>query len=123
MTDVKALPLTGLRVLDFGHYLAGPMVGMILADQGAQVIRVDPPGGPRWKNPVNAILGRGKQSIVLDLKTDEGRNTAIELAARSDLLVENFRPGVMDRLGLGAERLMEINPALVYLSLNLPIWV
>jgi len=90
---------------------------MILADQGAQVIRVDPPGGPRWKNHANAILGRGKQSIVLDLKTEKGRKTAQALAARSDLLVENFRPGVMDRLGLGAERLMEINSALVYLSM------
>ncbi len=117
MTDEKELPLKGLRVLDFGHYLAGPMVGMILADQGAEVIRIDPPGGPRWKNHANAILGRGKKSIVLDLKTEEGCKTAQDLAARGDLLVENFRPGVMDRLGLGADRLMEINPSLVYLSL------
>lgn len=117
MTDVNELPLKALRVLDFGHYLAGPMVGMILADQGAEVIRIDPPGGPRWKNQANAILGRGKKSIVLDLKTEQGCKTAQDLAARSDLLVENFRPGVMDRLGLGAEHLMEINPALVYLSL------
>jgi crotonobetainyl-CoA:carnitine CoA-transferase CaiB-like acyl-CoA transferase len=117
MTDEKELPLKGIRVLDFGHYLAGPMVGMILADQGAEVVRIDPPGGPRWKNQANAILGRGKKSIVLDLKTAEGCKTAQDLAARSDLLVENFRPGVMDRLGLGADRLMEINPALVYLSL------
>jgi crotonobetainyl-CoA:carnitine CoA-transferase CaiB-like acyl-CoA transferase len=117
MIEENALPLAGLRVLDFGHYLAGPMVGMILADQGAEVIRIDPPGGPRWKNHVNAILGRGKKSIVLDLKTAADRKTAQDLAARSDLVVENFRPGVMDRLGLGAEQLMEINPALVYLSM------
>jgi crotonobetainyl-CoA:carnitine CoA-transferase CaiB-like acyl-CoA transferase len=117
MTDENELPLKGLRVLDFGHYLAGPMVGMILADQGAEVIRIDPPGGPRWKNQANAILGRGKKSIVLDLKTEDGCKTAQGLAARSDLLVENFRPGVMDRLGLGAEQLRQINPALVYLSL------
>jgi len=113
----KDLPLKGLRVLDFGHYIAGPAVGMMLADQGAEVIRVDPPGGPRWKDRANAILGRGKKSIVLDLKMEEGRRTAEELAARADLLVENFRPGVMDRLGLGADKLMAINPALVYLSL------
>ena len=117
MTEENELPLNGLRVLDFGHYLAGPAVGMILADQGAEVIRIDPPGGPRWKNHANAILGRGKKSIVLDLKTDEGSETAQDLAARSDLLVENFRPGVMDRLGLGADQLMEINSSLVYLSL------
>ena len=117
MTDVKELPLKGLRVLDFGHYIAGPAVGMILADQGAEVIRIDAPGGPRWKNHANAMLGRGKKSILLDLKTGQGRKTAQALAARSDLLVENFRPGVMDRLGLGAHQLMEINPGLVYLSL------
>jgi len=117
MTDVKELPLKGLRVLDFGHYIAGPAVGMILADQGAEVIRIDAPGGPRWKNHANVMLGRGKKSILLDLKTGQGRKTAQALAARSDLLVENFRPGVMDRLGLGAHQLMEINPALVYLSL------
>jgi crotonobetainyl-CoA:carnitine CoA-transferase CaiB-like acyl-CoA transferase len=117
MTDTNELPLKGIRVLDFGHYLAGPIVGMILADQGAEVIRIDPPDGPRWRNQANAILGRGKKSIVLDLKTAEGCKTAQDLAVRSDLLVENFRPGVMDRLGLGADRLMEINPALVYLSL------
>jgi crotonobetainyl-CoA:carnitine CoA-transferase CaiB-like acyl-CoA transferase len=117
MIEEKELPLKGLRVLDFGHYLAGPAVGMILADQGAEVIRIDPPCGPRWVNHANAILGRGKKSIVLDLKTTQDRKTAQGLAARSDLLVENFRPGVMDRLGLGADQLMTSNPALVYLSL------
>lgn len=117
MTDQNELPLKGLRVLDFGHYLAGPAVGMMLADQGAEVIRIDPPGGPRWKSHANAMLGRGKKSILLDLKSERDRKTAQALAARSDLLVENFRPGVMDRLGLGADQLMEINPALVYVSL------
>lgn len=117
MTEEDDLPLKGLRALDFGHYLAGPAVGMILADQGAEVVRIDPPGGPRWKNHTNAILGRGKKSIVLDLKTVEGLSTAKDLAARSDLLVENFRPGVMQRLGLGADQLMGANPSLVYLSL------
>jgi len=63
----KDLPLKGLRVLDFGHYIAGPAVGMMLADQGAEVIRIDPPEGPRWSDQANAILGRGKKSIVLDL--------------------------------------------------------
>ncbi len=93
MNNHDRLPLKCIRVLDFGHYLAGPTVGMILADQGAEVIRIDSPSGTRWQNQANAILGRGKKSIILDLKTDEGRSIAENLAARSDLLVENFRPG------------------------------
>ncbi len=117
MNDIDELPLKGIRVLDFGHYLAGPAVAMILADQGAEVIRIDSPDEQSRQLPANAILGRGKKSIMLDLKTVEGRKTAEKLAARSDLLVENFRPGVMDRLGLGADHLMNINAALVYLSL------
>ena len=60
-------PLEGIRVLDFGQDLAGPLVGMMLADLGAEVLRVDPPGGPAWRTPANAVLNRGKKSIVLDL--------------------------------------------------------
>jgi crotonobetainyl-CoA:carnitine CoA-transferase CaiB-like acyl-CoA transferase len=60
--------LDGIRVIDFGQYLAGPLAALLLADQGAEVIRVDPPGGPRWRYPANAVLQRGKRSIVLDLK-------------------------------------------------------
>ena len=73
-------PLSHIRVLDFGHFLAGPLVGMMLADMGAQVIRIDPPGGPAFKNPATDMLSRGKSSLVLDLKTEAGRTTAIELA-------------------------------------------
>ena len=86
-------PLVGTRVLDFGQYLAGPLVGMMLADQGAEVIRIDPPGGPRWKSPANAVLNRGKASLVLDLKDSADRATARRLVASADVLVENFRPG------------------------------
>lgn len=110
-------PLSHLRVLDFGHYLAGPMVGMMLADLGAEVIRIDPPGGPRWRDPAFDMLSRGKRSLVLDLKTDAGRQTALDLAARADVVIENFRPGVMDRLGLGPAALRAVNPGLVSLSL------
>ncbi|MCR9149824.1 MAG: CoA transferase [Rhodobacteraceae bacterium] len=110
-------PLSHLRVLDFGHYLAGPMVGMMLADLGAEVIRIDPPGGPRWRDPAFDMLSRGKRSLVLDLKTDTGRQTALDLAARADVVIENFRPGVMDRLGLGPAALRAVNPGLVSLSL------
>ena len=110
-------PLGGIRVLDFGHYLAGPLVGMMLADMGADVIRIDPPGGPRWDDPAFDMLSRGKHVLELDLKGTEGRATAIELAKRSDVLVENFRPGVMERLGVGPDVMRKVNTALIYLSL------
>ena len=109
--------LDGIRVIDFGQYIAGPLVGMLLADQGADVIKVDPPGGPRWKTPANSTWNRGKRSIVLDLKQDGDLSTARELVQGADVVVENFRPGVMDRLGLGATAMTQANPRLVYLSL------
>ncbi|MGM0986621.1 MAG: CoA transferase [Pseudomonadota bacterium] len=114
MTD---RPLAHLRVLDFGHYLAGPLVGMMLADLGAEVIRIDPPGGPRWHDPAFNMLSRGKRSLVLDLKTDAGKQAALGLAARSDVVIENFRPGVMERLGLGPDALRAVNPGIVSLAL------
>jgi crotonobetainyl-CoA:carnitine CoA-transferase CaiB-like acyl-CoA transferase len=110
-------PLSGLRVIDFGQYIAGPAVAMILADQGADVIRVEAPGGPFWDSPANAILNRGKRSIRLDLKDESEREVARRLVAGADVLVENFRPGVMARLSLGADAMTEANPRLVYLSL------
>jgi len=117
MHPVKHRPLSHIRVLDFGQYLAGPLVGMMLADLGAEVIRIDPPGGPRWRDPAFNMLSRGKQSLVLDLKTETDRNTALSLVARSDVVVENFRPGVMERLGLGPAALKAANPGIVSLSL------
>ena len=93
-------PLDGIRVIDFGQYLAGPLAALLLADQGAEVIRVDPPGGPRWRHPANAVLQRGKRSIVLDLKSPNDLAIARNLVASADVVIENFRPGVMDRLGL-----------------------
>ncbi|WP_264210528.1 CoA transferase [Leisingera thetidis] len=110
-------PLSHIRVLDFGHYLAGPLTGMMLADMGAEVIRITPPGGTGFDGPAFDMLSRGKQTLELDLKSDEGRATAIELAKRADAVIENFRPGVMDRLGLGPEVLRAANDQLVYLSL------
>ena len=93
--------LDGIRVIDFGQYIAGPLCGMLLADQGADVIKVDPPGGPRWDVPGNATWNRGKRSILLDLKQEADLATARSLIESVDVLIENFRPGVMDRLGLG----------------------
>ncbi|MES0883842.1 CoA transferase [Roseibium sp. SCP14] len=110
-------PLSHIRVLDFGQYLAGPLVGMMLADMGAEVIRIDPPGGPRLSSPAADMLSRGKTFLELDLKTPLGQRTAVELVKRADVMIENFRPGVMDRLGLGWEALQQVNDQLVYCSL------
>ena len=109
--------LDGLRVIDFGQYMAGPLAAMMLADHGADVIRVDPPSGPMWDTPANAVWNRGKRRVSLDLKTGEGRRAAQELIASADVVVENFRPGVMDRFGLGAEESTNVNDRLIYLSL------
>jgi crotonobetainyl-CoA:carnitine CoA-transferase CaiB-like acyl-CoA transferase len=117
MSTESPSALQGLRVIDFGQYLAGPMLGMMLADYGAEVIRVDPPGGPRWDGDANAILQRGKRSIVLDLKAEADRDTARKLIATADIVIENFRPGVMDRLGLSAAELTAKSPRLIWCSL------
>src|SRR5215218_8340172 len=101
--------LDGIRVIDFGHYIAGPLAAVMLADQGADVIHVDPPGGPRWKHPSDAFYQRGKRRISLDLTTTSDRATAQRLMDSADVVVENFRPGVMDRLGLGAEEATQRN--------------
>ena len=110
--------LKGLRVIDFGQYIAGPAAAMILGDYGADVIHIDPPGGPVWnEQDANAVLMRGKRNISLDLKTTEGFKTAEELIASADIVIENFRPGVMDRLGLGWEACSAKDPSLIYCSL------
>ncbi len=109
--------LQGTRVIDFGQYIAGPMAAMLLGDHGADVVRIDPPGGPRWDTPANATWNRNKRSIVLDLKKDADRDTARQLIADADVVIENFRPGVMDRLGVGAAAMTAANPRLVYCSL------
>lgn len=109
--------LDGIRVIDFGQYIAGPLCGMLLADQGADVIRVDPPGGPVWDTPGNATWNRGKRSISLDLKQSADLDTARRLIASADVVIENFRPGVMDRLGLGSDAALAGNPQLIYCAL------
>ncbi|MBR9909243.1 MAG: hypothetical protein GYB33_02695 [Gammaproteobacteria bacterium] len=109
--------LNGIRVVDFGQYLSAPMVAMFLADNGADVIHIEPPGGPRWDHPANAALYRGKRTITLDLKTEAGRLEARHLMATADIVVENFRPGVMSRLQLGAETIRSDNPRLIWCSM------
>lgn len=110
-------PLKGIRVVDFGHYIAGPLTGMLLADQGAEVIKIDRPGKPDYNTPANSVFNRGKQKLELDLKTPEGTQVARKLVQSADIVIENFRPGVMKRLGLGPKDMMVLNPRLIYLSL------
>ena len=109
--------LDGVRVIDFGQYIAGPLTAMLLADQGADVIRVDPPGGPRCDTPANATWNRGKRSITLHLKQPDDLAVATRLIASADVVIENFRPGVMERLGLGWQRASGLNSRLIYCSL------
>jgi crotonobetainyl-CoA:carnitine CoA-transferase CaiB-like acyl-CoA transferase len=104
--------LEGVRVVDFGQYIAGPLAALLLSDQGADVIHVDPPGGPRWKSDADALLNRGKRRITLDLKSPTDLAIAQRLVDRADVVVENFRPGVFGRFGLDLSQ-----PRLIYASL------
>ena len=112
------MPLPGVRVLDFSWVIAGPAPTRYLAAMGAEVIKVEAPGSgdPGRGSELHTVLGQAKQAIVLDLKTPEGVEIARALAARSDILIENYATGVMDRLGLGAEALKAVNPDLIYIS-------
>ena len=120
-------PLEGLRVLDFTTLLPGPLATLLLVEAGAEVIKVERPGGeemrgyaPQWGeiSATFAMLNRGKKSITADLKDERARDRMRDLAATSDVLVEQFRPGVMDRLGLGYETLRGRNPRLVYCAIT-----
>jgi crotonobetainyl-CoA:carnitine CoA-transferase CaiB-like acyl-CoA transferase len=112
------LPLSGVRVLDFSWVIAGPTATRYLAAMGAEVIKVEAPGrgDPGRATELHTALGQAKKAIVLDLKRPEDREVARALAKTSDVLVENFATGVMDRLGLGAESLRAVNPNLIYVS-------
>lgn len=116
-SEVSHAPLAGIRVVDFGHHLAGPLAGMLLADQGATVIKVQRPDDARSREPVARMLNRGKHVTRLDLKCEEDLQIARRLVDSADVVIENFRPGVMKRLGLGPEEMAEENPRLIYLSL------
>jgi crotonobetainyl-CoA:carnitine CoA-transferase CaiB-like acyl-CoA transferase len=112
------LPLSCVRVLDFSWVIAGPTTTRYLAALGAEVIKVEAPGrgDPGRASELHTVLGQAKRSIVLDLKQSQAIATARALAAKSDVLIENFSSGVMDRLGLGAEALRALNPDLVFVS-------
>jgi crotonobetainyl-CoA:carnitine CoA-transferase CaiB-like acyl-CoA transferase len=111
------MPLSGIRVLDFSWVIAGPTTTRYLAAMGAEVIKIEAPAGdPGRATELHAVLGQAKKSVVLDLKKPEALELARGLAAKSDILIENYATGVMDRLGLGAEALKAINPDLIYIS-------
>ncbi|HVC63044.1 MAG TPA: CoA transferase [Acetobacteraceae bacterium] len=113
-----SLPLSGVRVLDFSWVIAGPTTTRYLAAMGAEVIKVEAPGrgDPGRASELHTVLGQAKRAIVLDLKRPEAVAVARALAAKSDVLIENFATGVMDRLGLGAEALQTLNPNLIFVS-------
>ncbi|ORE85017.1 CAIB/BAIF family protein [Oceanococcus atlanticus] len=121
--DAQNLPLSGIRVIEVGQLLAGPFAGAMLAYYGAEVIKIEPPGGDpirRWRTLKNgtslwwASIGRNKKSLGLDLKQAEGRALLRELSRDADVLIENFRPGVMEEWGLGPDTLLGDNPDLIY---------
>lgn len=117
-----ALPLEGVRVIEFTHMVMGPTCGMILADLGAEVIKIEPPEGDRTRQLPGLGVGfflsfnRNKKSVVLDLDSAEERQTAIELIGTCDVMIENFRPGLMAKHGLDYASLSAIYPRLVYVS-------
>ena len=119
---MSATPLLGLKVVEFTHMVMGPAVGHILASLGAEVVRVEPIGGDQTRRLLGSGAGyfpmynRHKDSICLDLKSEDGLRIAKQLAERADILIENFRPGALDRLGLGYDALKDANPRLIYCS-------
>jgi crotonobetainyl-CoA:carnitine CoA-transferase CaiB-like acyl-CoA transferase len=126
-----ALPLSGIRIADFTQVMSGPTGTMLLADFGAEVTKIEPPtgdGSRRWGtsraganaefSPLYLSLNRNKRSIALDLKAPGGADVARRIIAKSDVLIENFKPGVMGRLGLGYEAMAAINPGLIYCSIS-----
>src|SRR3954463_12404495 len=121
------LPLEGVRVLDLTNVMAGPYCSMVLGDLGAEVIKLESLDGDSTRNfepRVNdesycfAVLNRNKKSISVDLKAPQGREIVLKLAARSEIVIENFRPGVVKKLGIGYEDLKQVNPALIYASMS-----
>lgn len=124
---MTALPLSGVRVIDLTRILSGPFCSMLLGDLGADVIKIESPGGDHVRGQGEKIDGvswyfasfnRNKRSVVLDLRNPQGRAVLERLLTDADILTENFRPGVLDEMALSAERLAEINPNLIVVSVN-----
>ncbi len=128
MTTTTPLPYEGIRVVEFTHMVMGPTCGLVLADLGAEVIKVEPIGHGHEGDSTRKLLGSGagfyplfnrnKKSLALDLKTPEGKEAVLRLIATADIVSENFKPGTMKKLGLDYETLKKINPRLIYVSLK-----
>ena len=120
-------PLEGIRVIEFGNFIAGPFCGMLLADMGAEVIKIEPMSGDLaraippiidGKSAAFTTLNRNKKSLALDLKSNRGRSLALEILKSANAIIENNRPGVMQRLGLGEEDIKKINNKIIYTSVS-----
>ena len=127
---VTIQPLTGITVVDVSNFILGPLAGSMLGDLGADVIKVERPGGDLMRHLVTAagidvslpdggsctveMMNRNKRSIVIDFSTPQGKALLLALVQDTDVFIENFRPGVLDRLGLGYDDLLKINPRLIY---------
>ena len=121
-------PLVGLKVLDLTRVLSGPYAAMWLASMGADVIKIENPKDPdvsrayypvvNGKSAYYSTMNRNKRSITLNLKAEEGKKLFLELVKDADAVIENFRPGVMDKLGVGYEELKKVNPGIVYASIS-----
>ena len=130
MSCTYTRPLDGFRVLDFSQNVAGPLAGQVLVDLGAEVIKIEAPGGEAARRIVSVLPdrkplatyflpnNRGKKSVVVDLGTDDGKDAVLRLADTADVVLESFRPGVMERLGLGPKILQTRNPKLIYARLS-----
>ena len=121
---LKALPLAGIKVVEFTHMVMGPSCGMVLADMGAQVIKVEPIDGDRTRHLLGSGVGffplfnRNKQSICLDLRQAEGAKVAQDLCAQADVVIENFKPGTLSKYGLDYGSLSTTNPRVIYATLK-----
>ena len=119
-----ALPLSGIRVLEFCHTIMGPSAGLILADLGADVIKIEPANGDPTRRRIGfaagffATFNRNKRSFAVDLKSAEGRALLYRLAGSADVVLENFAPGTMERLGCGYDDLSQKNPRIIYCALK-----
>ncbi|MBT4109931.1 MAG: CoA transferase, partial [Pelagibacterales bacterium] len=120
-------PLDGIKIIDFSTLLPGPLATLILAEAGAEVIKVEKPGGEDMRRSppfidgesvLFGVLNRGKRSIELDIKSEEGFNKITNLIKSSDIVVDQFRPGVMDRLGLDFKNLLKIKPNIIHCSIT-----
>lgn len=111
-------PMGGIKILDFSHVQSGPICTAMLADMGAEVVKIEPFIGDQFREPMEGAnffnFNRNKRAMALNLKTPEGKEIVLKLAKNSDVLVENFLPGSMDKLGLGYEAISRIQPGIIY---------